>query len=94
MSLSLPSTDFQGRVVQLCPRSQAVPQHGWGQCVVFSGTFLCLVYSHASSMEKAGAEINTPGTEHILPVSLQFLSSSVIYQFLYRGRIGKPKDAV
>lgn len=45
-------------------------------------------------MEKAGAEINTPGTEHILPVSLQFLSSSVIYQFLYRGRIGKPKDAV
>lgn len=91
MSLSLPSTAFQGRVVQLCPRSQAVAQQGWCQCVVFSGTLLGSVYSHASSMEKAGAEIHTSSTEHILSVSL---GRSIIYQFLSRGRIGKPKDAV
>lgn len=59
--------------------------------MVFSDTFLCSVYSHASSMGKAGAEIHTPSTEHLLSVSL---SSSIIYQFLSRGRIGKPEDAV
>lgn len=42
-------------------------------------------------MEKAGAEIHTPSTEYILSVSL---GSSIIYQFLSRGRIGKHEDAV
>lgn len=59
--------------------------------LVLSCTFLCSAYINASFMKKAVAEIHTPSIEHV-PSSSP--GSSVIYQFLSRGRIVKPENAV
>lgn len=76
---------WAARVTPLCP--------SWSRCSApcFQVAHLCVQLPHASFIKEVAGEIHTPGTEQAPPGSL---ASSIIYQFLCRGRSLISEDVV